>query len=214
MKKENTKEKTNKKVNTTTGSKKSTTTVKVKKVRKEDIVSEKNTNTSVKVVATKNKSDLFLVIGLVAVVVLGFLVMGDKNKEPSYELPLTLSGEPGLHQLSYAEYQEKIDNGDHFVVILERATCPHCVTYLPVARQFAIDNNVSMYFVDTDTFSSDDWVGFEKSNSFLRKANGYWGTPTTVVLAGSEAIDYIEGATTADSLLDLYNKYFDLENKE
>ena len=155
------------------------------------------------------KSDLILIIALIIVVILGFVFMQGKKVEPSYELPLTLTGEAGLHELSYAEYQEKIDNNESFVVIIERATCSHCVNFMPVAEAFAKDNNVPMYYVDTDTFSDEDWEGFEKSNTFLKKNSGNWGTPTTVVLAGNEAVDYIEGETTSDNLLELYNEYFD-----
>lgn len=176
----------------------------------EKVVEEKNTDK----VSTKKKSDIFLVLGLVVVLVLGFVLMSDKDAGPKYELPLTLTGEAGLQQLTYAEYQKKIDNNEEFVVILERATCSHCVTYMPIAEAFAKDNNLPMYYVDTDTFSQSDWEGFEKSNSYLRKANGYWGTPTTMVLAGSETVDYIEGTSNATELLDLYNKYFDMGEKE
>lgn len=160
-----------------------------------------------------NKGDIILILGLVLVAVLGFLVMKDKNAGPAYELPLTLSGEAGLQQLSYQEYQEKIDNKEHFVVILERATCSHCVTYMPIAEKFASDNKLPMYYVDTDTFTAEDWEGFEKSNSYLRKAKGDWGTPTTLVLAGSEAVDYVVGVTEANELKDMYNKYFDIEKE-
>lgn len=160
-----------------------------------------------------NKGDIFLILGLVVIVVLGFWVMKDKNTGPKYELPLTLSGEAGLHQLTYSEYQEKIDNKEEFVVILERATCSHCVTYMPIAEQFASDNNLPMYYVDTDTFTNEDWEVFEKSNSYLRKAKGDWGTPTTLVLAGSETVDYIVGVTETTRLKEIYNKYFDIEKE-
>lgn len=155
-------------------------------------------------------SDLLLVVGLAVVVVLGFFVLTGEKEEPNYTLPLTLSGEAGLHQLTYAEYQEKIDQNESFVVIIERATCSHCVSFMPVAEQFATDNNLPMYYVDTDTFSEDDWSGFEKSNTFLKKNIGKWGTPTTVVLAGRDAVDYIEGESTADELLKIYQKYFEM----
>lgn len=177
------------------------------KIEKKEVKEEKTTN------AVKNKSDLILILGLVVVVVLGFVLMKGEKVEPGYELPLTLSGEAGLHQLTYQEYQEKIDNDEEFVVILERATCSHCVTYMPIAEEFANENGVPMYYVDTDTFTSDDWTTFENSNSFLKKSNGNWGTPTTIVLAGSEAVDYIEGTTDATSLLELYNEYFDMEKE-
>lgn len=182
-------------------------------MKKEKVVLEENTykdETINNEIKTNKMGDIFLIIGLVVVVALGFLVMQDKNAGPNYELPLTLKGEAGLQELTYAEYQEKIDNDESFVVILERATCSHCVSYLPVAESFAKDNELPMYYIDTDTFSGDDWDFFEKSISYLKKANGNWGTPTTVVQAGYDTVSYIEGETTEEKLLDLYNKYFDM----
>ena len=157
------------------------------------------------------KKDIFLIVAFVAVVILGCFLMKGKETVASYTLPLELAGDAGLHELSYAEYKEKIDNNESFVVILERATCSHCVNFMPVAKEFAETNGVPMYYVDTDTFSEDDWNGFTKSNSFLKKNQNSWGTPTTVVLAGSEAVDYIEGETAADNLKNLYDKYFSVE---
>lgn len=155
------------------------------------------------------KNDILLIIGLLVVVVLGFFVMKGEKVEPGYELPLTLSGEAGLHELSYAEYKEKVDNDEEFVVIVERATCSHCVTYMPIAREFAKDEDVPMYYVDTDTFNEDEWNEFLKSNTYFKR-NEQWGTPTTIVLAGNEAVDYIEGSTTDDKLEELYEEYFEI----
>ena len=205
---------TKKDVSKKTTSKKETSKDTKKKANIEQEVVVEKRKVEVSTNETPNKrNDMFLILGLVVVVVLGFFAMKGKSVETTYELPLTLSGEVGLHQLTYEEYQEKIDNKEEFVVILERATCPHCVTYLPVAEQFAKDNNVPMYYVDTDTFTAEDWEGFEKSNSYLKKSKGNWGTPTTVVLVGSQAVSYIEGASTAEDLLELYNEYFEMENK-
>lgn len=177
----------------------------------EEVVEAKKEIKTTNVKKKNNKSDIFLIIGLVVVAVIGFFMLNTGKEEVNYELPLALTGEAGMHQLTYAEYQEKIDNNEAFVVILERATCSHCVTFMPVATKFAEDNGLPMYYVDTDTFSEEDWAGFEKSNSYLKKSKGQWGTPTTVVLAGNQAVDYVEGETTAENLLDLYNKYFEIE---
>ena len=99
------------------------------------------------------KSDIFLILGLVVVLVLGFFVMKGDVYKPGYELPLTLKGEAGLKQLTYKEYQEKIDNDEHFVVILERTSCSYCQEFMPVAEKLAKDKKVPLYYVDTDTFS-------------------------------------------------------------
>lgn len=173
----------------------------IEEVQKEEKVAEK------KQIKT---SDIILIIGLVLVIILGCFVMKSDNNEPTYELPLTITGDAGLHQLTYSEYKEKVDNDESFVLIIERATCSHCVSYMPVAENFAKDNSVPMYYVDTDTFSYEEWEKFEKTNTYLKKANGNWGTPTTIVLAGNQALDYIEGETSAESLKKLYNEYFDI----
>ena len=135
--------------------------------------------------------------------------MGGK-KEALYELPLTLSGEPGLHELSYEEVMKKLNGGDEFVLIVESANCSHCVAYMPVATAFASDNSLPMYYVDISTFGNENGANFEKAVSYLKKSNGKWGTPTTMVQAGNTTVDYIVGGTTNEELLKLYNKYFDM----
>ena len=87
---------------------------------------------------------------------------------------------------------------------------------MPVAEKFAKDENLPMYYIDTDEMSEEDWDKLPKSNTFFKKKGNDWGTPTTLVLAGKDAVDYIEGETTASDLKKLYKKYFDLDsyNKE
>ena len=156
------------------------------------------------------KNDIFLIVGLVLVIIIGCFVMKGEKYVPGYKLPLALKGEVGLHELSYKEFKEKVDNDEEFVVIIERATCSYCVQFMPIAEDFAKDNKVPMYYVDTDTFSEDEWKEFEKSINFFKEAGDDWGTPTTVVLAGKETVDYISGATDAEALEELYEDNFDL----
>ena len=160
------------------------------------------------------KTDIALIVGAVIVILIGCLVMKGTKAEKNYELPLSLTGESGLHKLTYDEYQEKIDNNEAFVVIIERTTCSHCQNFMPVAETFASENNLPMYYIDTDEMEEEDWSKLETSNTFFKKNKNSWGTPTTIVLAGNESLEYIEGETDADSLLELYEKYFDLYNNE
>lgn len=158
------------------------------------------------------KTDIALVIAVIVVLIIGAFVMKGTKAEKGYELPLTLSGDVGLKKLSYAEYQEKVDNKEAFVFIVERTSCSHCQNFMPVAEKFAKDEKLPMYYIDTDEMGEEDWKKLPKSNSFFKKNGDNWGTPTTIVLAGSEAVDYIEGETTAEELKKLYEKYFDLDN--
>lgn len=143
------------------------------------------------------KSDILLVAVLLVVVVLGcFLMKGDKV------------GNGGSYELSYSQYLEKIEDGDKFVLVVESATCSHCINYMPVVKKFARSKNVKIYYIDTNTLKSDEWSNFEETNSFfVEKKEEGWGTPTTLFLDGDNAVDYVVGETTAEVLESYYNKY-------
>ncbi len=157
------------------------------------------------------KTDIALILGVIIVVIIGCFAMKGTKAKPTYKLPLTITGEKGLHKLKYSEYQEKVDKKESFVIIIERTSCSHCQNFMPVAEKFANDNNLPMYYIDTDEMSEDDWSKLPKSNTFFKEKGENWGTPTTIVLAGKDSVDYIEGETTEESLLDLYKKYFDID---
>ena len=159
------------------------------------------------------KTDIALVIGAILVIAIGCFVMKGTKAKPTYELPLSLSGDVGLTKLSYDEYQEKINNNESFVIIIERTTCSHCQNFMPVAEEFAKDNNLPMYYIDTDEMEESQWTELNKSATFFKEKGDNWGTPTTLVQAGKETVDYIEGETTSDKLLDLYKKYFDIDKE-
>jgi len=150
------------------------------------------------------KSDIFLIVALVLVVVLGFFMMkGEKL------------GSGGTFELSYKEYVEKTKSDEKFVLVIESATCSHCVSYMPVVKKFARDRDVKVYYVDTNTFTEEEWQKFDSTNSFFEeeevKTEG-WGTPTTLFLDGDKAVDHIVGQTTSEELetyYDKYNEYFE-----
>ena len=78
---------------------------------KKEIELEKEKKVDDKEPAKKSRiMDFLLVGGLVLVIALGAFLMKDNSEKITYELPLTLTGDVGLHQLTYDEYQEKIDN--------------------------------------------------------------------------------------------------------
>lgn len=158
------------------------------------------------------KSDIALILGVVVILIIGGFVMKGSRAQDDYDLPLTLSGEAGLKKLSYSEYKSKVDNNESFVFIVERTTCSHCANFMPVAEEFAKNEGVPMYYIDTDEMENDEWSDLDGSNTFFKKKGDNWGTPTTIVLAGRSAVDYIEGETSAENLKKLYEKYFDLDS--
>ena len=83
------------------------------------------------------KSD-FILIGLVLVIIVVaiFSTRGTKAEE-DIEYPLTLTGEVGLNQITYSDYKKMVEDGDAFVVVIERAGCGYCQMYMPILEEYA-----------------------------------------------------------------------------
>ena len=160
------------------------------------------------------KSDIVLILVVAIIIILGVLFMGRAESKPKYDYPLTLEGEAGLTEITYAEYAEKIASKKPFIFIIERATCSHCQNYMPVAKEFATKYNIPIYYIDTDKFVGDEFPQLQKSNSFFKKKKENWGTPTTMILVGSEAVDYHEGEADASTLYDFLKEKVNLSKSE
>ena len=82
------------------------------------------------------KSD-FILIGLVLVIIAVaiFSTRGTKV-EDEIEYPLTLTGEVGLNQITYNDYKKMVEDGDAFVVVIERTGCGYCQMYMPILEEY------------------------------------------------------------------------------
>ena len=82
------------------------------------------------------KSD-FILIGLVLVIVV-IAIFSSKGTlaEEEIEYPLTLTGEVGLNQITYSDYKKMVEDGDAFVVVIERAGCGYCQMYMPILEEY------------------------------------------------------------------------------
>lgn len=145
------------------------------------------------------KSD-FILIGVVLLIIVGALFSSLGNVElEEVNYPLTLTGEAGLHQITYEEYKTMVDNGDAFIVIIERAGCGYCVQYMPIIEEVANEKKISIHYIDTDTLTTEEMNLLSTTNSYLKKNN--WGTPTTLFMLGDRVLDSIGGYVEKDSVL-------------
>ena len=151
------------------------------------------------------KSDLIL-IGVVLLIIVVAIFSSKGNEElEEVDYPLTLVGEAGLHQITYDEYETKVDNGDAFIVIIERAGCGYCVQYMPIVEEVANEKKIPLYYIDTDTLTTEEMQKLSTTNSYLKKNK--WGTPTTLFMLGDRVLDTIGGYKNKDFVLSF------LENK-
>lgn len=145
------------------------------------------------------KSD-FILIGVVLVIVVIAIFSSKGNEQlEEVEYPLTLVGEAGLQQITYGQYETFIDNGDAFIVVIEREGCSFCIQYMPIVEEVAKEENIPIYYIDTDTLSVDEYNELSTTNSYLKKNK--WGTPTTLFMLGDRVLDAIGGYVEKDSVL-------------
>lgn len=144
------------------------------------------------------KSD-FILIGLVLVIIVVaiFSTRGTKA-EDEIEYPLTLTGEVGLNQITYSDYKKMVEDGDAFVVVIERAGCGYCQMYMPILEEYVKEKQIAVTYIDTDTLTEDEFNELSTTNKYLKKNN--WGTPTTLFMLGDRVIDVIGGYVEKDSI--------------
>lgn len=145
------------------------------------------------------KSDFILIGVVVLVLVVALFSSKGMIEEEEVEYPLTLVGEAGLHQITYDEYKTFVDNGDAFLLVIERSGCTYCVQYMPIVKEVAEEKKIPIYYIDTDTLTQSEFTELSTTNNYLKKNN--WGTPTTLFMLGSRVLDNISQYVEKDTLL-------------
>ena len=146
------------------------------------------------------KSD-FILIGVVLLIVVLCLFTSKGNEElEEVNYPITLNGEVGLHQLTYSEYEDKVDGGEAFIVVIEREGCMYCTMYMPVVEEVAKEKKIPLYYIDLADLSSSELSDLEQNNKYLKR-NSDWGTPTTLFMLGDRVLDALGGYTEKSGVL-------------
>lgn len=146
------------------------------------------------------KSD-FILIGIVLlIVVAAFFSSKGNEKLEEINYPLTLVGEAGLHQITYAQYEEKVKSGDSFIVVIEREGCSYCTMYMPIVEEVAKEKKIPLYYIDIADITKEELTMLSTTNKYLKR-NPKWGTPTTLFMRGDRVLDAIDAYVEKDSVL-------------
>ena len=141
----------------------------------------------------------FILIGLVLVlVIVGVFSTKGTAAEEEIKFPLQLKGEVGLNEITYKEYKEMVNNGDAFVVVIERTGCSYCQMYMPIMEEVAKEQKIAVTYINTDNLSQDEMEKLSTTNKYLKK--NQWGTPTTLFMLGDRIVDSIGGYVEKDSI--------------
>lgn len=145
------------------------------------------------------KTKDFILVGVVLVLVaIGFLSGKGTEAQEEINFPLQLSGEVGLHEITYSEYEEKVKNKEAFVVVIERTTCGYCQQYMPLMEEVANEQKIAVTYINTDNITNEEYNKLATTNRYLK--SNRWGTPTTLFMLGNRIVDSIDGYVGKDSI--------------
>lgn len=212
-----------KQVNTT---KKETAPKKEEKIEKVEkvveVVEEKKEKTSTPKESTKKETkkefkltskqkDIVLVLLAVVLLVVAFVVTGNKAPKVNIELPVALEGEAGFNEITYSEYVEKMNEEKPFLVIIIKDGCGYCEAYTPIVKEVAEEYSLPIYYINLTNITEEEYTALSKSNSYLKSQQ--WGTPTTLLMSGNTVVGSISGYVDKDTFVkDMIDKYIKVED--
>ena len=159
------------------------------------------------------KSDIALIVGVLLVIILSIFAFSSKKE--TVEKPVVLSDSFGeIKEINYTDYKTMIDEEKTFIILIVREGCTYCEQFAPIVKEVVEEKQIPIYSIDIATLEENEIDEFQASNSYLK--NKEWGTPTTLVLQGSEVIDSLSGYTEKEKLVEFLDKNVKLpdENNE
>ncbi len=141
----------------------------------------------------------FILIGLVIIIaIVGIFSTKGTKAEEAIEFPLKLTGEEGLNEITYSDYEKMVENNDAFVVVIERTGCSYCQMYMPIMEEYAKEKKIAVTYLNTDNLSQEEMNKLSTTNNYLKK--NQWGTPTTLFMLGDRIVDSIGGYVEKESI--------------
>lgn len=175
----------------------------VEEVKKVEVVKEE-----VKVVnETKKKSskltnthkDLILILLVVILFVVAVFVTVNKTPDIDIELPVAVEGTPGFTEITYADYEAKMEEKKPFLVVIVQEGCGYCDMFKPVVEEVSNEYNFPAYYINLTNLSAEESKALGESNSYLRRNK--WGTPTTLFMYGDAVVDSMGGYTEKEEFV-------------
>ena len=126
---------------------------------------------------------LSLLVLMVIITAVGISYIKDDNKVENNTVTLETAG---FNEVNLSEYLELIKEDDKNIILVARPTCGFCEQFTPVLKQAMDDMNLTINYIDTDKFSSEDWATFSSSLAYLNSEE--WGTPLVLIVQNSDVI--------------------------
>lgn len=113
-----------------------------------------------------------------------FTIESSSNENASSEM-ISLEN-AGFNKLSMEQYLALVKGTEKSIVLVARPTCGYCEKFAPILKQAKDDLKLTVNYVNTDEFSSEDWTKFTSSLDYLESED--WGTPLVLIVQNGTAV--------------------------
>ena len=189
--------------------------VKVEQIAKEVKVEEKKevkTKEKKSFSLTSKQKDIILILLVVVLLVVACIVTSTKKESKvDIELPVAVEGEAGTKTISYTEYEELMNSNKPFLMVIIQDGCGYCEMYEPIVEDVANEYRLPIYYINMTNLNNDEYTALGTSNSYFKKNQGKWGTPTTLFMYGNSVIDSIPGYVDKDEFVKFVKENFKVE---
>lgn len=109
----------------------------------------------------------------------------------------------GFNKVTLDEYLNLVKGTEKSIILVARPTCSYCELFTPILKQAMEDMDLTINYVDTDTFSQEDWTTFSGSLDYLQ--NEEWGTPLTLIVQNGEVVAENNGYVELDAIKEFFS---------
>lgn len=114
----------------------------------------------------------------------------------------TLTGCSNKHikEISFKEFEKKIENKDTFAVYIGNKDCVHCVAYRPILEEVLDEYDINIYHLDNSKLSKKE---LSKMTDYVNIS----GTPTVAFLVNGEeesTLDRIVGESDKETTIEKF----------
>ncbi len=159
---------------------------------------------------TSKQRDIVLVLLVIVLLIVAMIITINKNPKLDIDLPVSLEGDAGFTEISYSEYEEKLQQEKAFLVVIVKDGCDYCSAYEPVLEEVAKEYSIPINYINLTNLNNDEQSELVQSNTYLK--NKKWGTPTTLLLYGDIVVDSISGYVEKDTLVSFIEENIKVDN--
>lgn len=109
----------------------------------------------------------------------------------------------GFNKVTLDEYLNLVKGSEKSIILVARPTCSYCELFTPILKQAMEDMDLTINYIDTDTFSQEDWTTFNGSLDYLQ--NEEWGTPLTLIVQNGEVVAENNGYVELDAIKEFFS---------